>query len=433
MKKNILSRISKKFKSKDLKIFREKLLIWSNTFSTSTFLNSNNYNTDIGKYECICASEIFTSTPFTIKDSTLKLQNYIDKVNDWIFGYINYDLKNEIESLESNNCDNFNLPNLYFFQPKRIWIIYENHIEAHYIDSKQIEIDWIEINKIKIQNKTLDHLVPNLNPSLSKKQYVDKIKTLKNHIYRGDIYEANYCFEWFSENVTIDPLYVYRNLNRISQSPMSVYFKNDNLYLMCSSPERYIKKKNNKLISQPIKGTSRRGVNNVSDLAFKENLKKDPKERSENIMIVDLVRNDMSRFSKAGSVKVKELCEVYQFKQVHQMISTIESELVDDIKINTIIEGTFPMGSMTGAPKVEAMKIIDELEVTKRGLYSGAVGFIDPNKNFDFNVVIRSLIYDSYSKYLSFHVGSAITSKSIAENEYNECLLKGNAMILALT
>ena len=150
-------------------------------------------------------------------------------------------------------------------------------------------------------------------------------------------------------------------------------------------------------------------------------------------MIVDLVRNDMSRFSKAGSVKVKELCEVYQFKQVHQMISTIESELVDDIKINTIIEGTFPMGSMTGAPKVEAMKIIDELEATKRGLYSGAVGFIDPNKNFDFNVVIRSLIYDSYSKYLSFHVGSAITSKSIAENEYDECLLKGSAMILALT
>jgi para-aminobenzoate synthetase component 1 len=236
LKKNILSRISKKFKSKDLKIFREKLLIWSNTFSTSTFLNSNNYNTDIGKYECICASEIFTSTPFTLKDSTLKLQNYIDKVNDWIFGYINYDLKNEIESLESNNCDNFNLPNLYFFQPKRIWIIYKNHIEAHYIDSKQIEIDWIEINKIKIQNRTLDHLVPNLNPSLSKKQYVDKIKTLKNHIYRGDIYEANFCFEWFSENVTIDPLYVYRNLNRISQSPMSVYFKNDNLYLMCSSP-----------------------------------------------------------------------------------------------------------------------------------------------------------------------------------------------------
>ena len=166
---------------------------------------------------------------------------------------------------------------------------------------------------------------------------------------------------------------------------------------------------------------------------MKDKLKLAPKERSENIMIVDLVRNDMSRFSKPGSVKVIELCEVYPFEQVHQMISTIESQVESSLKIGKIIAGSFPMGSMTGAPKVKAMKIIVELEVTKRGLYSGAVGFIDPNGDFDFNVVIRSLIYDSMTKYLSFHVGSAITAKSKGTNEYEECLLKGKAMILSLT
>lgn len=433
MKKKILLRISKKFKSKNLKIFQEKLLIWSNNFPTSTFLNSNNYNTNIGEYECICASEIFTSLPFTKEDSTSKLDKYIDQVNDWVFGYISYDLKNEIESLNSINDQNFNIPNLYFFQPKKIWIVYDTYIEALYLDSNQIDSDWLDINELDLNSKPDNHFIPKLKQTLNKEQYLNKIKILKKHIFRGDIYEANYCFEWINKNARIDPLYVYRNLNKISQSPMSVYFKSENLYLICSSPERFIKKINNKLISQPIKGTSRRGYNNVSDLAFSKNLKLDPKERSENIMIVDLVRNDMSKFSKPGSVKVKELCEVYSFKQVHQMISTIESLIYDKTKISEIINGTFPMGSMTGAPKVKAMKIIDKLEVSKRGLYSGAVGFIDPNKNFDFNVVIRSIIYDSQSKYLSFHVGSAITSKSVPLKEYNECLLKGEAMILALS
>lgn len=433
MKKNILKRFSKKFNPKDLNLFKDKLLKWSNSFKVSTFLNSNNYSSNVSEYECICAVELESEIPYTVSDSTQKLDEYLIKINDWVFGYINYDLKNEIENLKSNNTDNYNLPNLYFYQPKKIWIIRNDCIEALYLEPNSIFQDWTTINNLEFNNNFNVFTAPKLSQKLNKDQYLNKIELLKSHINRGDIYEVNFCFEWFSENVEIDPLYVYQNLNRISKSPMSVYFKNKSLHLICSSPERYLKKQNTKLTSQPIKGTSRRDHDFNIDKSLKDKLKLDPKERSENIMIVDLVRNDMSRFSKPGSVKVKELCEVYPFKQVHQMISTIESQVVSSLKIGKIIEGSFPMGSMTGAPKVKAMKIIDELEVTKRGLYSGAVGFIDPNGDFDFNVVIRSLIYDSMTKYLSFHVGSAITAKSKGINEYEECLLKGKAMILSLT
>jgi len=433
LKKKKLKRFSKKFKYEDLNLFRDKLLKWSNKFTHSSFLNSNNYSSNIKQYECICAVELESEIPFTKNNSTQKLDNYLKKVDDWVFGYLNYDLKNEIENLKSNNPDNFNLPNLYFYQPKKIWIIKNDYVEALYLESNLIIEDWNTINSLNCKNENNPFNPPTLSQKLNKEQYLNKIDVLKNHINRGDVYEANFCFEWFSEHAKINPLYVYKNLNKISKSPMSVYFKNKKLHLICSSPERYLKRNNNKLISQPIKGTSRRDIDFVIDKKLKDNLSLDPKERSENIMIVDLVRNDMSRFSKPGSVKVKELCEVYPFKQVHQMISTIESKVDSSLKISKIIEGSFPMGSMTGAPKVKAMKIIDELEETKRGLYSGAVGFIDPYGNFDFNVVIRSLIYDSESKHLSFHVGSAITAKSKAVNEYDECLLKGKAMILSLT
>ena len=428
-----MKRFSKKFNPKDLNLFKDKLLKWSNSFKVSTFLNSNNYSSNLSEYECICAVELESEIPYTVNNSTQKLDEYLKKVNDWVFGYINYDLKNEIENLKSNNPDNYNLPNLYFYQPKKIWIIRNDCIEALYLEPNSIFQDWTTINNLEFKNTFNVFTAPKLSQKLNKDQYLSKIELLKSHINRGDVYEANFCFEWFSENAEIDTLYVYQNLNRISKSPMSVYFKNKSLHLICSSPERYLKKQNTKLTSQPIKGTSRRDHDLNFDKSLKDKLKLDPKERSENIMIVDLVRNDMSRFSIPGSVKVKELCEVYPFEQVHQMISTIESQVESSLKIGKIIAGSFPMGSMTGAPKVKAMKIIDELEVTKRGLYSGAVGFIDPNGDFDFNVVIRSLIYDSMTKYLSFHVGSAITAKSKGTNEYEECLLKGKAMILSLT
>ena len=291
-----MKRFSKKFKHEDLNLFRDKLLKWSNKFTYSSFLNSNNYSSNIKQYECICAVELESEIPFTKNNSTQKLDNYLKKVDDWVFGYLNYDLKNEIENLKSNNPDNFNLPNLYFYQPKKIWIIKNDYVEALYLESNLIIEDWNTINSLNCKNENNPFNPPALSQKLNKEQYLNKIDVLKNHINRGDVYEANFCFEWFSEHAKINPLYVYKNLNKISKSPMSVYFKNKKLHLICSSPERYLKRNNNKLISQPIKGTSRRDIDFVIDKKLKDNLSLDPKERSENIMIVDLVRNDMSRF-----------------------------------------------------------------------------------------------------------------------------------------
>ena len=204
-------------------------------------------------------------------------------------------------------------------------------------------------------------------------------------------------------------------------------------YLICASPERYLQKNSNKLLSQPIKGTIKRSPEPVEDAQLKIDLKTSLKEQSENIMIVDLVRNDLSRIAKRGSVTVEELCTIYSYKQVHQMISSISCELKDNITFTEIIKSTFPMGSMTGAPKVSAMKLIEHYESSKRGLYSGTLGYINPEGDFDFNVVIRSILYNTKNKYASFMVGSAITDKSVAEAEYEECLLKAKAMFEVLS
>jgi para-aminobenzoate synthetase component 1 len=223
-------------------------------------------------------------------------------------------------------------------------------------------------------------------------------------------------------------LELFEKLNTISKSPLAVFLKNDSQYLFSASPERYLKKVADKIISQPIKGTAKRFLDPIEDERAKNQLALDPKERAENIMITDLVRNDLSRTAQKGSVKVEELCAVYSFEQVHQMITTITSNLDIQYSVNEVIKSTFPMGSMTGTPKISAMKIIEELEETKRGLYSGAVGYFTPSGDFDFNVVIRSILYNQENKYVSFSVGSAITSQSVPENEYEECLLKAKAM-----
>ena len=210
--------------------------------------------------------------------------------------------------------------------------------------------------------------------------------------------------------------------------PFASFYKQNQNVLMGASPERYLCKRGDKLYSQPIKGTYRRGKNPEEDKQLKTALRDDLKEQTENVMIVDLVRNDLSRTAAKSSVKVEELFGMYTFPQVHQLISTVSSTLKSDVHFTEAIRCSYPMGSMTGAPKISAMKLIDQYEKTKRELYSGSVGYIDPYGNFDFNVVIRSLLYDTQKQYLSLTVGGAITNQSDAEKEYEECLLKAKAI-----
>uniref|UniRef100_UPI0037427F2E anthranilate synthase component I family protein n=1 Tax=Salegentibacter lacus TaxID=2873599 RepID=UPI0037427F2E len=342
-----------------------------------------------------------------------------------------------MEALSSKNQDGLNFPDLYFFQPQKLFLLKGDLLEMHYLKmlDDEIEDDFTEISNLPLTDnpQLTTHNPQPIRARISKEDYLKKVEKMLAYIQRGDIYEANFCQEFFAENREIEPFEVFQKLNEISGPPFATFLKLEEHYLLSASPERYLKKSGSKLISQPIKGTARRSPNAEEDLEIAQQLSKDPKEQSENVMIVDLVRNDLSKIAKKGSVNVDELCKVYSFKQVHQMISTVSAEIDDGIPPVEALRATFPMGSMTGAPKISAMKIIEELEETKRGLYSGAVGYFTPNGDFDFNVVIRSILYNSEKKYVSFSVGGAITAGSDPEKEYEECLLKASAMRKALS
>jgi len=411
------------------KLFKKQLLIWSQQFREIAFMDSNDYPQEYSNYDCILAVDALTSIKTDTHNAFEDLNQYQQITKDWIFGYLSYDLKNDVEELYSNKYDGLDFPDLFFYQPKKIFLLKGDQLEMHYLNmcDDEFEEDFAEIFESVIVEEQKEKTLY-IQQRVSKEAYLKKVSKMLDYIHHGDLYEANFCMEFYAENIGINPLEKFLKLNEISQPPFAVYFKNNNQFLLSASPERYLKKENENLISQPIKGTAKRFSDPVKDEVSKNNLALDPKERAENIMITDLVRNDLSHTAQKGSVTVKELCGMYSFMQVHQMISTVTSKLDFQYTAIDAIKSTFPMGSMTGAPKIAAMKIIEELEETKRGLYSGAVGYFTPNGDFDFNVVIRSILYNQEKKYVSFSVGSAITSLSIPESEYEECLLKAKAM-----
>jgi len=415
---------------------KKQFLGWAQQFEEVVWLDSNNYQQTHGSYQAILAVDAFTAIKTDYFNAFKALDEYQTITKDWLFGYLTYDLKNDVERLSSSNFDGLEFPDLYFFQPKKVFLFSEDEVTLHYLTmvDDELETDWQEITNFSVTEISAISETEPIKISLrtSKDTYFDNVKKLITHIERGDIYEANYCQEFYSENATINPLATFLSLNEISSPPFATFLKLDNHYALSASPERYLRKDGTVVISQPIKGTAKRLEDPVEDKKMIATLLEDPKERSENIMITDLVRNDLSRIAKSGSVTVEELCKIYTFEQVHQMISTVQCEVKEGVSPVKIIESTFPMGSMTGAPKIAAMKIIEALEDTKRGLYSGTVGYFTPTGDFDFNVIIRSILYNAAKQYVSYSVGGAITAKSIVANEYEECLLKAKAMRLVL-
>lgn len=422
-------RVQKSVLLKDSEHFKTQLLLWSQQFEDIVWLDSNNYQQLHSQYDAVLAVDAMTLIQTDYQNAFERLKEYQSMTKDWLFGYLSYDLKNDVEDLRSDNFDGLDFPDLYFFQPKKIFLLKGNRLTMSYMrmvdDEFEEDIEAIRnhpVNNGLIKNDVKIHL------RIHKDEYFEKINQVLAHIHRGDIYEANFCQEFYAENTEINPVETYKKLNTISKPPFATFLKQRDKYLLSASPERYIKKQGNTIISQPIKGTAKRSDNKEEDELLKENLRTDQKERSENIMIVDLVRNDLSKTAVKGSVTVEELCEIYSFDQVHQMISTVTSEIPETLHPVGVIESTFPMGSMTGAPKISAMQIIENLEVTKRGLYSGSVGYFTPDGDFDFNVVIRSILYNAENKYVSYSVGGAITAKSEPLKEYEECLVKAKAM-----
>ena len=418
------------FKTVDISEFKSNLLNWSQQFETLIWLDSNNHNQQYNSFDCALAADEFTSIKTDYYNAFEKLKEYQTLTKDYIFGYLTYDVKNDVEQLSSSNFDGLHFADLYFFQPKKLIFVKKEAVEFHYLKmiDDEIESDFEEIKKAKAPKIEKINSDINIKHRIPQKEYHSKIDEILAHIQRGDIYEVNFCQEFYAENTTINPVKVYRHLNEISAPPFASFLKLDNKIALCASPERYIKKEGLKIISQPIKGTAKRVQSKLDDTQLAANLIQNEKERAENVMIVDLVRNDLSKTAKKGSVKVEELCKVYSFKQVHQLISTVVSEVKENTHPVDVIRDTFPMGSMTGAPKVAAMKIIEKFEESKRGLYSGTVGYFTPENDFNFNVIIRSILYNASKKYVSYSVGGAITAKSIPDKEYEECLLKAKAM-----
>ena len=405
-----------------------QMLSWTNQFNICCFLDNQRYNLPHHSFECMAAAGTVQTLATAAGTAFEQLKQLYEQNRDWLFGHLSYDLKSETEGLASNNRDHIGFPDLCFFIPEVILQLSEHELLIGTFGDRH-ETIFHEINTVEPTYEPDQPLTTPINSRISKPAYIEIIQQLQQHILRGDCYEINFCQEFFAENVTIDPLQVYNSLSYTSPNPFAAYYKTGQQYLLCASPERYLKKEGDRIYSQPIKGTSKRNLQDAGeDVRNKEDLYNSPKDRSENVMIVDLVRNDLSKICEEASVQVDELFGVYSFPQVHQMTSTVSGQLRSDIHFVEAIEATFPMGSMTGAPKKRVMELIEQYEQTRRGIFSGAVGYITPEGDFDFNVVIRSIMYNEANKYLSFQAGSAITFYSDPEKEYEECLLKAAAI-----
>ncbi len=418
------------FSISDFEQAKEKVLNWAQQFNTFCFLDNHQYQIEPHSMECLLAAGVKRQLKADAGDALNQLQEFINSGSDqdsqtvWLFGHLAYDLKNEIERLSSANSDNIGFPDLFFFEPEIIIRLTENEMIIEADDPAAV---YATVSGISHVSDTVAAI--KIQSRLSQQQYIAVINKLKQHILRGNCYEINFCQEFFAENAGINPVEVYKKLSLLSPNPFSALYRVDNNWLLCASPERFLKKQGNRILSQPIKGTSKRILNNnAEDDKSKNELKYSAKDRSENVMVVDLVRNDLAKVCEEGTVGVDELYGIYSFPQVHQMISTISGELKKDIPFTEIIKAIFPMGSMTGAPKMRVMELIEEYEQTKRGIFSGAVGYISPDGDFDFNVVIRSIMYNAESEYLSFQAGSGITFSSDPEKEWEECLMKAEAM-----
>jgi len=435
---------------------KRQLLAWANSHPVAVFLDSNSFPDQTHQtWECLVAVGAASVFEANSGQAFAGLKKYYDEKRDWLFGFFGYDLKNEVEKLQSEHPDGIGLPDLFFFQPKIVIGIRRPIYDLRFTnDDSKSEPVMVEVYALldEPENiwKTIQNIQPVPQPSpgsqivnrnskivhpqnrTSLPDYLATVRSIRRHIIAGDVYEMNLCQEFFAEQAQIQPVAVFERLNERTKAPFAAFMRLHDRYLLCASPERFLRKEGQSLISQPIKGTRRRHADPEEDERAREELRNSEKDRAENVMIVDLVRNDLARNCLPGSVRVDELFGIYSFQTVHQMISTVSGVLQPGTHPVEAIRDAFPMGSMTGAPKVMAMQLIEQYEKTRRGLYSGAVGYFAPDGDFDFNVVIRSILYNAASGYLSCQVGGAIVYDSEPEQEYEECMVKVGAMLQSL-
>ncbi len=421
-----------KYDITDFELIKEKVLNWIRRFNTFCFLDNHQYQISPHSMECLAGAgikkSIRSNSENTLDELTQFLEDFGTSKDRWLFGHFAYDLRNDPKRSVSVHPDHIQFADLFFFEPEVIIRLNEKELIIHADHPEKIYKAIQSMESARMETRVSSNSA-GIRNRISKEEYISIIEQLKQHILYGDCYEINFCQEFFMEQVHLDPLMIYNKLGEHSPNPFSALYRVDDQWLICASPERFLRKQGDRIMSQPIKGTSRRiEGNEAKDELSKEHLRQSVKDRSENVMVVDLVRNDLAKICKQATVTVDELYGVYSFPQVHQMISTVSGTLQDNISFADIIRATFPMGSMTGAPKKRVMELIEQYEKTRRGIFSGAVGYISPNDDFDFNVVIRSIMYNAASEYLSFQAGSGITFYSDPENEWEECMLKAEAI-----
>ena len=413
----------------DIEQVKHSLVRYAEKFNLALILDSNSHIFPNGphlnkKFDLIAgfANEVDNMHKITCFEELYKIDH---ELKQWYLGFITYDLKNKLETLHSNNPDQLKWPLLFFFKPTILIHLSGSKLEIH-SEREDLQPHTLlkELTASQIDLRTSENF--QLIPRFSKEEYLTRTNGIMSHIHRGDVYELNFCQEFY-DHVEINPYNAFLSMNYQTPSPFAAFLKVNKRFLISASPERFLKKEKDWIISQPMKGTSPRSANTDKDQVFRQTLNKSQKERAENIMITDLVRNDLAKIAIKNSVRVDELCGIYGFPHVFQMISTIRAR-IKPVSFADILKATFPMGSMTGAPKIKAMELIEKFETVKRGLYSGAVGYIAPGMDFDFNVVIRSMQYNAQTNYLSYMTGSAITALSDTQKEYEECLLKSYAI-----
>ncbi len=354
----------------------------------------------------------------------------------WIFGHVCYELKDYFEKkLNSSHPHNVPFPLLTFFVADYVLGI-RNHEIFIVIQNENTTATPESIYQEIMNHPVGAYRAPALQDGSfhqpATAEYQASAAKIIGHLEQGDIYELNYCLPFRLSGILPSPAATWNRMQQQQSAGFSAFYRNEDNWLLCCSPERFLRKTGTRISSHPIKGTSKRSRDPEEDNWLKNRLFESEKERAENVMIVDLVRNDLGKIARTGSVQVDELFGIYSFPQVHQMISTISAETKPGIRFSEILQATFPMGSMTGAPKFRAMQLIEEMESFRRGLYSGTVGYISPEGDFDLNVVIRSILYNEQHQQILFPAGSAVTALSDPGNEYEECLLKAQGMLRIL-
>ena len=411
-----MNNITRSFQPRDIDGFKIKMLNWCSRFNIFCFLDSQQYQGSLYSWVLGAgAREIIECA------DTGDLQK-LSSLAGFKFGHLCYELNHANFGLERTKKGTNSFPQAAFFIPQ---VLIRLEGEAVIIEARDPHSIYTEIQNT-VEERAIGPAVV-MQPRLSKEEYISQVEVIRDHIRRGDCYELNYCQEFLS-NSSIQPASTFIKLSSLSPNPFTAFYRYKNNYLICASPERFLRRQGNRIISQPIKGTAPRFKEEEKDRNSAKELRLSMKERAENVMVVDLVRNDLSKVCKEGSVVVSELFGLYSFPQVHQLISTVEGELKAEESFSSVMEACFPMGSMTGAPKKRVMEIIDKTEPGARGIFSGSVGYMDEKGNFDFNVVIRSLMYNSETAQLSYQVGSGITFYSNALKEWEECMVKAEAI-----